>query len=153
MYVCAWLRPWTAVIFLSKADFLSRCQWILVLTITQWLKFTICLFENKIKKVLKQVTVTFSSFDLHSSVEISSFLLDVNKCIYFGTRISKVVSQLFSTSTSCTNRKVNAIFHRRTLPLTIHGLVVQIHLSATKKFLFISLSRQPPVYQLSLLIK
>jgi len=50
---------------------------------------------RKQKKKFKQVTVAFSNFDLQSSMEISSFLLDANTRVYFGSRILKLVSLLF----------------------------------------------------------
>jgi len=65
--------------------------------------FTTRLFGKK--KKLKQVSAAFSSFDLQSPMEINSFLLDANTRVYFGSRNPKLVSLLFSTSTSCTKRK------------------------------------------------
>jgi hypothetical protein len=66
----------------------------------------------------------------------------------FLSRIPKVVSLLFSTSTSGTNTEANTIFYLRTLSLTIQGFVVQIYFSETKNFLVVSHSQQPPIEQL-----
>jgi hypothetical protein len=144
MYVCARLRVWTAVTFFSKADFLSHSQWILVLTITQRLKFTTYLFQ-------KTSSCSFLQF-LSSLTNRNQFIFAGCKHMYlFWDSHPQASFAVILNFNFLHWQKSKCNISSKDVTTQYSWLVVQTHFTATKNFLFISHFRQPPVEQLSLL--